>query len=149
MHLVIIIPCLNEEKTISNVIKAIPENCSGCMVCELVCTMEHFGVINRYKSGIRIERKSVTEDIPHVCSQGNECNYECIAACKYDALEKDENGVVRVIEEKCVGCRLCELACPLNAIHVHEKMAYKCDLCGGDPQCVKYCSQNALQLVEG
>ncbi len=130
-------------------VKAIPENCSGCMVCEAVCSMVHFNVVNRNKSGIRIEKKGVTEDIPHVCSQGNECDYECIKACKYDAIKIDENGVVYVIEEKCTGCRLCELACPLNAIHIHEKMAYKCDLCGGEPECVKYCSQNALVVVEG
>jgi len=130
-------------------VKAIPENCSGCMVCEIVCSMKHYGVVNREKSGIIIEKKSITEDFPHVCSQGHECNYECISACKFDALEKDDKGIVRVIEEKCVGCRLCELACPLNAIHIHDKMAYKCDLCGGEPECVKYCSQNALKLVGG
>lgn len=130
-------------------IKAIPENCSGCMICEEVCSMKHFNVVNRYKSGIRIERKSIVEDLPHICSHGNECNYECIAACKFDAIKKDEKGIVYVVYENCVGCHLCELACPLNAIHVHNKLAYKCDLCGGQPECVKYCSQNALQLVEG
>ncbi len=129
-------------------VKAIPENCTGCMVCTLVCSMKHYNVINIHKSGIVIEKKGPTEDIPHICSHGNECNYECIEACRFDALRKDKNGVVYVVEENCTGCRLCERACPLNAIHIFQKMAYKCDLCGGEPECVKYCSQNALELVE-
>jgi Fe-S-cluster-containing hydrogenase component 2 len=27
-------------------------------------------------------------------------------------------------------------------------VARKCDLCGGDPQCVKFCISGALQFVE-
>ena len=127
-------------------VRAIPEKCSGCEVCEVVCSMKHFNVVNRYKSGIRIEKKSVVDDIPHICSHGNLCNFECIAACNFDALKK-ENGIVVVVYDNCVGCRLCEKACPLNAIWIHEKKAYKCDLCGGEPECVKYCSQNALEVV--
>jgi len=127
-------------------VRAIPEKCSGCEVCEIVCSMKHFNVVNRYKSGIRIEKKSVVDDIPHICSHGNLCNFECIAACNFDALKK-ENGIVVVVYDNCVGCRLCEKACPLNAIWIHEKKAYKCDLCGGEPECVKYCSQNALEVV--
>jgi len=127
-------------------VRAIPEKCSGCEVCEVVCSMKHFNVVNRYKSGIRIEKKSVVADVPHVCSHGNLCNFECISACNFDALKK-ENGIVVVIYDKCVGCRLCEKACPLNAIWIHEKKAYKCDLCAGEPECVKYCSQNALEVI--
>ena len=124
-------------------VKAIAENCSGCMVCEIVCSMKHWNIINPKKSGIRIEKKSVTEDIPHVCSHGKECNLECVDACKFDAM-KVNDGIVYVDYENCVGCGACERACPLNAVWIFDKKAYKCDLCGGEPQCVKFCSQNAL-----
>ena len=124
-------------------VKAIAENCSGCMVCEIVCSMKHWNIINPKKSGIRIEKKSVTEDIPHVCSHGKECNLECVDACKFDAM-KVNDGIVYVNYENCVGCGACERACPLNAVWIFDKKAYKCDLCGGEPQCVKFCSQNAL-----
>jgi len=124
-------------------VKTIPEKCSGCMVCEIVCSMKHWNVVNRHKSGIRIEKRSVIEDIQHVCSHGNECNFECIDACKFDAMKKN-NGIVYVDYENCVGCGACEKACPLNAVWIHEKKAYKCDLCGGEPECVKYCSQEAI-----
>jgi len=124
-------------------VKAIAENCSGCMVCEIVCSMKHWNIINPKKSGIRIEKKSVTEDIPHICSHGKECNLECVDACKFDAMRVND-GVVYVDYENCVGCGACERACPLNAVWIFNKKAYKCDLCGGEPQCVKFCSQNAL-----
>ncbi len=124
-------------------VKAVAENCSGCMVCEIVCSMKHWNIINPKKSGIRIEKKSVTEDIPHVCSHGKECNLECVDACKFDAM-KVNDGIVYVDYENCVGCGACERACPLNAVWIFDKKAYKCDLCGGEPQCVKFCSQNAL-----
>lgn len=128
-------------------VKAIPEKCSGCMTCEVVCSMYHWDVVNEKKSGIRVERKSVTEDIPHLCTHGKDCDFECIDACKFDAMNK-KDGRVYVDYDKCTGCRLCEKACPINAVWIFEKKAYKCDLCGGDPMCVKYCSQGALELVE-
>jgi Fe-S-cluster-containing dehydrogenase component len=28
-----------------------------------------------------------------------------------------------------------------------KKNAFKCDLCGGDPQCVKWCANTALKYV--
>ncbi len=128
-------------------IKVIPEKCCGCMVCEIVCTMYHWDVVNPHRSAIRVEKKSVTEDIQHVCTHGKECNFECVDACKFDAMNK-ENGMALVDYEKCTGCKICEKACPLHAVWIFEKKAYKCDLCNGETMCVKYCSQNALEVVE-
>jgi Fe-S-cluster-containing hydrogenase component 2 len=30
---------------------------------------------------------------------------------------------------------------------VFKGIAIKCDLCGGDPKCVKHCAPNALELM--
>jgi Fe-S-cluster-containing dehydrogenase component len=52
--------------------------------------------------------------------------------------------------ERCAGCKMCLLACPYGAIRFDSRarVARKCDLCGGDPQCVKFCISGALQFVE-
>jgi Fe-S-cluster-containing hydrogenase component 2 len=107
------------------------------------------GVVNPKKSSIRIERLSLTEDIPHVCTHGRECKLECIEACKFDAI-KIKGSIVHIDPEKCKGCGLCKKACPLGAIQLCEKKAYKCDLCEqiGNPICVEFCSQEALKLIE-
>lgn len=55
-----------------------------------------------------------------------------------------------VDEEKCVGCGFCVIACPwgLVVLDPMKRKAIKCDLCGGDPVCVKECPEKALLLVD-
>ena len=65
-----------------------------------------------------------------------------------DALAWDEAaGVVRVDAGKCNGCGLCLEACPEGAIFPDPVtgMVNICDLCDGDPECVKWCTEKALQ----
>jgi Fe-S-cluster-containing hydrogenase component 2 len=61
-----------------------------------------------------------------------------------------KNGTVLILEEKCTGCGICVQACPFRAIRLDEgeKKAWKCDFCGGDPQCFAWCPANALGVVE-
>ena len=50
--------------------------------------------------------------------------------------------------EKCVGCWMCIMVCPIGAIYrdSEDKAAVKCDLCEGKeiPACVLSCPTNAL-----
>jgi electron transfer flavoprotein alpha subunit len=49
---------------------------------------------------------------------------------------------IRIINEKCIGCKLCVPACPLGAIKVENKKAIidldKCNLCGACPSSCKF-----------
>ncbi len=41
---------------------------------------------------------------------------DCVAACPFDAIELNENGLPVIDEEKCTGCGKCVKACPKNII---------------------------------
>lgn len=122
------------------------DKCTGCRICELVCSLKHDGVCNPTKSRIKVERRSVALDIPTVCIQCDE-RY-CIASCPQGALSQAADGSIRVDEDLCTACGLCMNACPFDAIRTHpsKHVAMICDLCGGDPLCVKYCTTRALEV---
>jgi Fe-S-cluster-containing dehydrogenase component len=76
---------------------------------------------------------------------------ECAKVCPTGALVKNpEKGIVAVEEAKCIGCLLCTMACPYGGIYPERnaQKVYKCDLCGGDPECVKVCPVGALIFKE-
>ncbi len=48
-----------------------------------------------------------------------------------------------------MGCRLCIVFCPFGGIELDAETGrmVKCDLCNGDPLCVKFCEPKALQYL--
>jgi len=123
----------------------IPERCSGCRICELVCAIEHLGVNNPKKARIRamVLYPQPVIRMPIVCLQCGDP--KCAENCPTGAINR-ENGLVVLDEEKCVSCQQCVTSCPFGAMFVHDQVEtpFKCDLCGGDPQCVKECPKGAL-----
>jgi electron transport complex protein RnfB len=55
------------------------------------------------------------------CSYGCLGLGTCVAACPFDAMYMDENGLPVVIEEKCTGCGMCVRACPRDIIVLAEE----------------------------
>jgi anaerobic carbon-monoxide dehydrogenase iron sulfur subunit len=130
-----------------------PAKCQGCRVCESVCSLVNEGEFNPIKSRIKVIRTiddEIVRAVPVFCQQCEEAY--CAAVCPAHAISRDKNEVLVVDETKCVGCKLCEMACPVGAITVNpdKHVALKCNLCavmGGEPQCVKYCYTQALQFI--
>jgi carbon-monoxide dehydrogenase iron sulfur subunit len=117
------------------------------MICELICAFNKHSDFNPKRSRIRIVKmERFFVDVPVVCKQCG--NPQCVAKCPGDALSRDANGIIYVVEEKCTGCELCAEACPFGAISIDplNGTAIVCDLCGGDPQCVRWCPTGALKL---
>ncbi len=125
-------------------------NCAGCRLCEMICSLVHEGECSTSKSRIRIIRdEEFGNNLVSLCMQCAE-GY-CVESCPYEALSRDrETGVVLVDDKVCNGCQTCVDVCPLGAISYDKErdVVFKCDLCGGDPECVKFCSRGTLVLKD-
>ena len=125
--------------------------CSGCRKCEIACSLFHENRIWPEASRIRVFMLVPGVEFPHFCAQCED--YPCVEACPARALSiSPKTGAVLVDKEKCTGCAQCIDACPGRVPHTHPTQGYilTCDLCDGDPQCVKVCQEggwNALKIV--
>ena len=129
--------------------------CSGCRICELVCSFHHYQEFNPSLGRIRIEinrgikpdTRTDQIDVPHVCQQCSPAL--CAEACSVEAIYWDpQYQLLRIDKELCIGCGLCEEHCPHDMIRMVNdgQLAQKCDMCLGEPQCVSFCPRDALQL---
>lgn len=79
-------------------------------------------------------------------------NPSCVAACRFEALERQPDGVLRRHNLRCVSCKCCTLACPFGTLYPDAVPFYvtACDFCigAGDrpPPCVASCARGALSL---
>ncbi len=126
----------------------IPERCSGCRLCELACSIKKFGVVNPKKAGVHVMvvYPAPVIRMPIFCHQCKDP--KCAENCPVDAIAC-EDGVVKINEKECIGCEQCIISCPFGSIFTHEDMEapFKCDLCGGEPECAKVCPTKALIYV--
>jgi carbon-monoxide dehydrogenase iron sulfur subunit len=128
------------------------DKCTGCRVCEAICSFVKEGEFNPVKSRIKallsVDRQ-IRYKVVVFCLQCEEAH--CKAVCPAGAIVENAAGTKTVDEDKCIGCRLCEIACPVGAISVNAEkgVALKCDLCADEdePQCVKYCFSEALKYL--
>lgn len=136
-----------------------PDYCSGCLRCMTTCSTYNSGATSLSKSRIHVVRHeghAVTRADEEdelifdviTCQQCEEpyCSYFCPTL----AIERDKDtGAVTINYDKCVGCRMCLVSCPFGAIiyDIDKRQVIKCDLCGGEPQCVRFCPTEALQFL--
>ncbi len=128
----------------------VPDKCTGCMQCELACSYEHEGVFNPARSRIRVFHfHDEARYVPYTCTQCAEA--WCQLACPVEAIQiNPHTGAKEVIENLCVGCKVCTIACPFGTVNYNQATGkvIKCDLCGGDPACARYCPTGAITYVD-
>jgi len=127
-----------------------PDLCTGCRLCEMICSLWH-----EDKCGTSFSRVQVAQwgeigvAIPVVCQSCKDP--PCEKACPTTARQRVEStGAVITDPEVCVGCKSCVYACPFGApaVHPESKKLMTCDLCSGEPQCVKVCNTGALRYTD-
>ena len=122
-------------------------NCVGCLVCQTVCAQWHNKTFGINGARLRIESKPVEMEPPlnkvSVCTL---CE-ACVKACEPGAIVLNEKGYLELKKELCTHCGACAEACPHNVIWFDEhENPILCDMCGGDPQCVRWCKYDAILL---
>ena len=119
-----------------------------CSLCEGACAEAKAD-----GRGSRIQTVHLPEVGFHGVVKCVQCsNPACKDICPNQALYKsDQDGIVRVIEEKCVGCGLCTLVCSYGGIYFDPESdkSYKCDKCDGEPQCIEACKHDVLTYAQG
>lgn len=132
--------------------------CAGCASCEAVCALTHEGSVSPCYNRLFMEHDVRT--MIHTILTCNHCSdHPCYDKCpkKDKAMCIDENGIVYVVEEECIGCGLCAKACVftpsrINMVNSKDRKlrkAKKCDLCRDreeGPACIQYCPSRCLGL---
>ncbi len=136
----------------SKVLLIDPFKCDGCKECETACTISHTGYRKIARKRIEVMGTGSGDGnffVPFTCQQ---CvDPPCMAVCPKNAITRDLD-LARVFLDMslCVGCTMCVSACPFGSMaFAHDfGFPYKCDLCDGEPQCVRVCEKKALEYVE-
>jgi len=127
-----------------------PAKCTGCLQCEMACSLENEGVFNTSKSRIKVFNfHDEGRFVPYTCTQCDEA--WCLHACPVEAITRNVlTGAKEVKESICVGCKVCTIACPFGTVNYNAATGkvIKCDLCGGDPACAKACPTAAITYID-
>ena len=119
-----------------------PEKCTGCKICEVVCSVVKEKKINPHLSRIRVVRLDPLSIIAITCQGCDKA--PCIQSCPKKALSLGEDGVIKLDEGKCTFCGWCLQSCHFGAITLLPSHGFICDLCEGAPKCVEHCPKTAL-----
>jgi anaerobic dimethyl sulfoxide reductase subunit B len=142
--------------------------CSGCKACQIACKDKNdtpVGVIWRkvyeVTGGEWLQRGDALIDNTFTYYVSSACNHcsspVCLDVCPSQAIwKREEDGIVLIDYDRCIGCRYCEWACPYGAPQYNEEVQVmtKCDFCydyidaGQKPACVSACQMRVLDFGE-
>ncbi len=138
--------------------------CVGCNNCQRACNVENGLTPSTAQLGtlsaqtftfVDRKTKSSGEDrfVKRACMHCLEP--ACVSACTVGALKRNGDGIVKVDEARCIGCRYCQYACPFGVPQFEWEGALgvvrKCDSCmerlaeGKIPACAEACPSGALK----
>jgi Fe-S-cluster-containing dehydrogenase component len=141
-----------------------PALCTGCRTCMIACsTYNNDGEVSMELARLTVPRHpfhSTWEQMRPVNYEPRPClqcaDAPCVNACPVAAIQTDSKSGTnaRVIDQHaCIGCgkciEACESAYEIPRIQFDEvrKKAIKCHLCSGNPQCVSWCPNHAINYV--
>ena len=152
-------------------IMADASKCIGCRTCEVACVVSHQAeqdcaslTPDTFLPRIHVI-KGVNISTAAICRQCEDA--PCANVCPNGAIKR-EKGFVHVMQERCIGCKTCVVACPYGAMEVvvrpvvrnsgiglsvraEKAEANKCDLCyhrDAGPACMEACPTHALVCVD-
>ena len=135
------------------------DSCSGCKACVTAC--HNLNGLDEdevwRKVGLLSGGSSQLPVIQHVSTACHHCvEPACMEGCPVLAYEKDPiTGIVRHLDDQCIGCQYCVLKCPYDVPRYSKKMGIvrKCDMCssrlavGEAPACVQACPNEAIRIT--
>ena len=135
------------------------DSCSGCKACVTAC--HNLNGLDEdevwRKVGLLTGGSSQAPVIQHVSTACHHCvEPACMEGCPVLAYEKDPiTGIVRHLDDQCIGCQYCVLKCPYDVPRYSKKMGIvrKCDMCssrlavGEAPACVQACPNEAIRIA--
>jgi len=140
-------------------------SCTGCKACQVACKDKNnlsVGLLWRrvvevnggtwFQRGHAWLTNVFAYFVPSACMHCEEPI--CVEVCPTTALFQREDGIVLIDEERCIGCRYCEMACPYKAPQFDPvlKVMTKCDFCFDllekdlPPACVAACQMRVLHF---
>lgn len=128
-------------------------SCLGCGACIAACDLENKTDWRDGKRRTHVPEFTFGEFpnvskifVPRLCMHCE--NPPCVSVCPTGASYKNEDGVVLVHHDICIGCKYCVVACPYEARYLDDRTGTidKCTFCydnrvlnGREPACVETC----------
>lgn len=105
----------------------VADRCMGCHTCFTVCKEENQVAPNvqwNHVERIEHEKVGIIDYFRVSCMHCD--NPACMKVCPMKAIYKGPHGEVLVDDQKCIGCHMCEKACPYHAPKFADpaKMSY-------------------------
>ena len=135
------------------------DQCSGCKACITACHNENGLEEDETWRSVGLIHGGTTQQpvIQHVTSACHHClDPACMNGCPVNAYEKDtKTGVVKHLEDQCIGCQYCIFTCSYNVPQYNKKkgIVHKCDMCisrlevGEAPACARACPGQAIRIT--